>query len=135
MEEKTEITVLENGEVSVTFKGPGGYNDRWVVVRYPTPEAALAATKTPVFKELLDHTWKISQYDAAREAAKPVPNQAAPRGGTPQQVSEAPGGEKRFCQHGEMVFKTGVAKNTGKPYSLFSCTAPRDQQCQAQFLK
>jgi len=54
-------------------------------------------------------------------------------GGAPQEAKEAPGGEERFCKHGKMEFKSGISK-AGNKYELFSCTAPRDEQCPAQYL-
>lgn len=138
VEEKEKPAVVDNeGKITLTFKGAGGYGDRWVVVHVANAVEGLETIKDPAFKELLDYSRKIAEYDGAssKPAAAPTQQGGAPRGGTPQQAGEAPGGEKRFCEHGEMVFKTGVAKSTGKPYSLFSCTAPREQQCKAQFLK
>lgn len=123
-------------EYSLTLKGRGTHQNRWVVVRFPTAEAGLAEIKKPAFKELLDYSRKIEEYDADSysPAAPAAQNTPANPAHVPQAAVSAPGGEKRFCNHGEMQFKTGVAKQTGKPYSLFSCTAPRDQQCRAQFL-
>ncbi len=124
-------------EFSLTLKGRGTHQNRWVVVRFPDAETGLRVIKDPAFKELMDYSRKIEEYDAGSYgAAAPPPQNTPPNPAyAPQQSQEAPGGEKRFCSHGEMVFKTGVAKNTGKPYSLFSCTAPRESQCKAQFLK
>lgn len=129
---------LEGTELSLTFKGLGGYGDRWVVVRAPDPESGLRVVKSPAFKELLDYTRKIAEYDAAaHRSAAPAPQQQVNQPNpsrAPQAAQEAPNGEKRFCEHGEMVFKSGVSK-AGNAYKLFSCTAPREQQCKAQYLK
>lgn len=57
------------------------------------------------------------------------------RSGQPQASQEAPNGEKRFCAHGEMRFKSDVSK-AGKPYKGFFCTSrDRSDQCDAQFLR
>lgn len=131
------------GKLTITFKGTGGYADRWVVAHVATPQEGLDLLKDPAFKELLDYSRKIALYDKAEYTPASAPVSAAPQqnnqpnpsynGGAPQQAQEAPNGEKRFCSHGEMVFKSGVSK-AGNSYKLFSCTAPRDQQCKAQYL-
>ncbi len=138
-----EEIVVEGGaseggvEYSLTIKGRGTHQNRWLVVRFPSAESGLEEIKKTAFKELLDYSRKIEEYDAGAysPAAPPAQNQPANPSYAPQQSQEAPGGEERFCSHGKMQFKTGVAKATGKPYSLFSCPAPREQQCKAQFLK
>lgn len=132
--EEAVVEIGDSGEISVTTKGTGRQSDRWVVLR-GTPNEVDAILDSPVYKRVLDKSWAASEYDSRRAGV--VPAQPTPPAGSaaPQQAGEAPGGEKRYCSHGEMVFKSGVAKSTGKPYRLFSCTAPRDQQCPAQFLK
>lgn len=133
-EPKFEVSsgVDAEGYTSVTIKGTGRQSDRWVVVRYATPAALLAALKAPELKEVLDYSWKIAEYDAKRA---PQPTSAPPASNAvPPAAAQAPNGEKRFCSHGEMVFKSGVSR-AGNAYKLFSCTAPREQQCPAEYLK
>ena len=133
VDEPVVVEAGPNGEISVTTKGTGRQSDRWVVVR-GTPEEVDQILASELYKRILDRSWKIAEYDANRAGV--VPQQSTPpSNAAPQAATQAPGGEKRFCSHGEMVFKTGVAKASGKPYSLFSCTAPRESQCPAQFLK
>ena len=141
------VSVEDGVEYSLTFKGTGGYADRWLVVRFPTAEVGNKILKDPALKELLDGSIKVAEYDfkayttahgarptAQVTSAAPSQQQSQPNPSrAPQQSQEAPGGEKRFCSHGEMVFKSGVSK-AGNAYKLFSCTAPRDQQCKAQYL-
>ncbi|AYD87076.1 hypothetical protein SEA_NICOLETERA_49 [Mycobacterium phage NicoleTera] len=125
--------------VSATFKFAGAYSDPWVVVKGSDPADVLAKVNTPEFKELMDKVQFIASHYAGA-GAKPAGNAGggapaqAQQSRAPQAAQEAPNGEKRYCAHGEMEFKSGVSKKTGKPYKLFSCTAPRDQQCEAQFL-
>lgn len=137
------VTATNNtpdGKMTLTFKGAGGYGDRWIVAHVANPAEGLSLLNDPAFKELLELSKRIAAWDGAPQGG--APQQAAANGGgqqqqsrAPQPAQEAPGGEKRFCSHGEMEFKSGVSKKSGKPYKLFSCTAPRDQQCEAQFLK
>jgi hypothetical protein len=124
-------------EFSLTFKGRGTHQNRWLVVRFPDAVTGLRVIKDPAFKELIDYSRKIEEYDSGAYAPQqPAQAGVAPQsgGGAPPASQEAPGGEKRFCSHGEMVFKSGVSK-AGNAYRLFSCTAPREQQCKAQYLK
>lgn len=131
--EETVVEIGDSGEISVTTKGTGRQSDRWVVLR-GTPNEVDAILDLPVYKRILDKSWRAAEYDARRDGVAPQQS-VPPSGAAPQQANQAPGGEKRFCSHGEMVFKSGVAKASGKPYQLFSCPAPREQQCPAQFLK
>ncbi|QDP44632.1 ssDNA binding protein [Mycobacterium phage NothingSpecial] len=122
--------------VSATFKFAGAYSDPWVVVKGSDPADVLSKVNTQAFKELMDRVQQIAGVYAG-SGAKPAAGGGggqAQQSRAPQAAQEAPGGEKRYCEHGEMVFKSGVSKSSGKPYKLFSCTAPRDQQCKAQFL-
>src|SRR5690606_30887970 len=96
-----------NTEVSVTLKGGAGYDAPWVVPRRPAASQG-------------------SQQQAARQQA---PVNRAPAG-----AQEHPEGKREFCEHGEMIYKSGIAgpraKNPGKPYSMFTCPHPvREEQC------
>ncbi|QGJ89189.1 hypothetical protein SEA_RETRO23_51 [Mycobacterium phage Retro23] len=123
--------------VSATFKFAGQYSDPWVVVKGADPADVYAKISTPEFKALMDRVQQIAGVYAGA-AAKPAGNAGGgaqqQQSRAPQPAQEAPGGEKRYCSHGEMQFKSGVSKKTGNPYKMFVCTAPRDQQCDAQFL-
>ncbi|AIS73812.1 hypothetical protein SEA_SNAPTAP_50 [Mycobacterium phage SnapTap] len=123
--------------VSATFKFAGAYSDPWVVVKGADPADVYAKISTPEFKALMDRVQQIAGVYAG-SGAKPAGNAGGgaqqQQSRAPQPAQEAPGGEKRYCSHGEMQFKSGVSKKTGNPYKMFVCTAPRDQQCDAQFL-
>lgn len=138
VEEKTTVIKSEavgegQGKIVSTYKFGAGYDASWTVVHAVSVDDWFAIHEDPRFKALIDKQRKVQEY----VLGKPANQTSAPAspGRAPQQSQEAPGGEKRYCSHGEMEFKTGVAKATGKPYSLFSCTAPRESQCKAQFLK
>ena len=132
VEEPVTVEQGSDGEISVTTKGTGRQSDRWVVVR-GTPEVVDQILGSELYKRILDRSWAVAEYDARREGV--VPQQATPPSNSaPAASQEAPGGEKRFCNHGEMQFKSGISK-AGNAYKLFSCTAPREQQCKAQYLK
>ena len=134
---KSEAVGDGEGEIVSTYKEGAGYDASWTVVHAASVDDWFAIHEHPRFPELLAKQKKVAAYFRAKpegaattqQVNQPNPSYA------PQAATEAPGGEKRYCNHGEMAFKTGVAKATGKPYSLFSCTAPRESQCKAQFLK
>lgn len=135
---KPAVAADSDGKLTLTFKGAGNYSDRWLVAHVATPAEGLALLRDPQFKELLDYSRKIGEYDSNNSGGAQKPAGGGGGGGqrqssTPQAAKEAPGGEKQYCEHGEMEYKSGVSKKSGKPYALFSCTAPRDQQCDAKW--
>ena len=139
---KPAVVDTSDGKVVMTFKGGKSYDSPWIVIHANGLQEAhdfVVGDNASLLAVVMDRVQTASKHfsgigNDAQPAQGAAPSQQY-QGGAPQQSQEAPGGEKRFCNHGEMVFKTGVAKASGKPYSLFSCTAPRDQQCRAQFLK
>lgn len=121
-----------DGKIVMTFKEAAGFDASWTVVHAASVQDAKAVLLDPEFKELLELQKSAAAFYRGGNVKKPAGGGGAPAG-TPQQAQEAPGGEKRFCSHGEMVFRSGISK-AGKAYKLFSCTAPRQEQCAAQFL-
>ncbi|AER48759.1 ribonucleoside reductase class II [Mycobacterium phage Alma] len=142
------VAVGPAGDLSVTFKGDGTYTAPWIVPKYASVDAALVdlgVDADEVAKlgqgqkwfALFDRATKMAQHFASLGggAAKPASGGGggSQRQAPPKAATEAPNGEKKFCKHGEMEYKSGTSKKTGKPYALFSCTAPRDEQCDAQW--
>ena len=131
---KPAVVEQADGKVVLTFKGGRDFDAPWIVIHANSLEDAYE--QVTVKGELLGKLMERTKNAGAHFAGKPP---AAPQGGSeptrqaPAGAQQAPGGETRFCEHGEMVFKSGVSK-AGKPYKLFSCTAPRESQCKAQFL-
>ena len=126
-----------DGKVVLTFKGGRDYDAPWIVIHANGLQEAhdfVVGDNASLLAVVMERVKTASSHFAGKPANAEQAQAPAP-GYAPQAATEAPGGEKRFCNHGEMVFKSGVAKATGKPYSLFSCTAPRESQCKAQFLK
>jgi len=127
----TKITPKAESEgkgISVTLKGKGRHADPWVVLHAADTADAVETMSDPLFKEVLELA-----ASGAKFFSDLVPDSPAPAGGSgggnsgPQ---TAPNGEKRFCAHGEMVFKSGVSK-AGKAYKLFECT---EKQCKTEWL-
>lgn len=133
----------ETNEVSVTLKGGTGFDAPWVVVRAGSISSALAQLKgyANELKELLDTATKVGGYFARNGAQKPVNGTAAPAGNQAPAsdkpaYQQAPGGQQKFCQHGEMTFKSGVGAASGKAYKGFFCPErDRDAQCKPEFIK
>ena len=52
------------------------------------------------------------------------------------QTQAAPAGEGKRCAHGEMTYREGVGKGSGKPYKAYFCPAPRGtNQCAPEFVR
>lgn len=132
-----------NTEVSVTLKGGAGYDAPWVVLRGPDVDT-VAAMLDEKLQNLLGQTAKYGasfsrQAAPARPAAsqgsqQQAARQQAPANRAPAGAQEHPEGKREFCEHGEMIYKSGIAgpraKNPGKPYSMFTCPHPvREEQC------
>ncbi|CAM4519090.1 hypothetical protein NONI108955_41210 [Nocardia ninae] len=128
-----------DGKVVVTLKGGRDFDAPWIV--HHADSVAEAEQLVRDSRALM----KLSQ-EAAAHFAGLAPGKPAPQGTEPAARSapaakpayqQAPGGEGRHCKHGEMVFKSGVAKNGGKPWSAFMCPAPAGtpDQCEKQWLR
>ncbi|ALA07861.1 hypothetical protein SEA_EXPLOSIONERVOSA_50 [Mycobacterium phage ExplosioNervosa] len=142
------VNVSATGDLSVTFKGDGSYSAPWIVPKYTSVDQALVdlgVDPDEVAKlgqgqkwfALFDRAAKMNQHFATLTGGGKPATTGGGGGGQrqapPKAATEAPNGEKKFCKHGEMEYKSGTSKKTGKPYALFSCTAPRDEQCDAQW--
>jgi hypothetical protein len=56
--------------------------------------------------------------------------------GQTQQQAPAQSGEGKRCAHGEMTYREGVGKGSGKPYKAYFCPAPRGtNQCAPEFVR
>lgn len=133
---KPAVGVESDGKVVLTFKGGRDFDAPWVVIHANGLQEAhdfVVGENASLLAVVMERVQVAAKHFAG--SGKPaVAAQAEPSTAAPQQAVSAPGGQTRQCAHGEMVFRSGVAKGTGKPYSLFSCTAPREHQCKAQFL-
>ena len=50
-----------------------------------------------------------------------------------QPNAQVPSGSEHACKHGPMKLKQGVSEKTGKPWSGYFCTAPKDQACDVKW--
>ncbi|WP_018687023.1 hypothetical protein [Actinokineospora enzanensis] len=145
-EEPAEVQIpsprapMDNGhKVRVTLKGGSGYEDPWITVDgADVADAADQLSDGPSVDKLVKLTSTVARhFHKTYGAGKPATQAGGARqAGKPTGADEAPGGEKRYCEHGQMKFMSGVSKSSGKPYKGFFCTAAdRAEQCKPQFLK
>ncbi|GGU45652.1 hypothetical protein [Lentzea flava] len=141
-----------NGSVSATFKGNGEYSSAWYVFRAPSVDV-LADMLEGVgdIKRLVTAGALVDQFIKQKEPAgkartgspnnnggqRPNNNSSGgsnqQRRGRPQAATEAPNGEKRYCDHGEMRWRSGISQ-AGNTYAGWYCTAQnRDQQCRPEY--
>jgi hypothetical protein len=135
---------LDGQRVRVTLKAGSGYEAPWITIDGRTVGDALdQISDAGKLRELMDGTLRAGAYFIkAHTGAAPAPTAGAvppatqPHNGQPPQAAqEAPGGEKRYCAHGTMIYRTGISSKTGQPYKVFSCSHPvRNEQCKAQFI-
>lgn len=132
--ETTEAPISSSGEVSVTLKGGSGFDAPWVVIRAGSVADALDQLHDDeTLKALLDKAAKVGGYFAG--LAPKSSGGGGGNGGARPARQEAPNGESRQCTHGEMTFRSGVSKKSGKPYKMFTCNSgDRNDECPPQFL-
>lgn len=137
------VSPSSEGKVVLTFKGGTGYDAPWIVIHAKDLDDArgqVSGDNAAVLADIMEKTQQAGRHfaslstpkTAAKASVSPAPaSPSAPPAG----AQEAPGGEKRYCSHGEMRFRSAVSK-AGKPYKGFFCAeTDRDSQCQAQFLR
>ena len=118
-------------ELVITFKEGPGYEQTWHVVHAPSVQKANEILSDPEFKELLARQKKINQWFRGGDSGSSAPSTSAPPGAT-----QSPDGETHQCKHGQMQYRSGIAKASGKPYRLFGCPHPvRAEQCDAVWPK
>jgi hypothetical protein len=131
------VSVGADGKHVVTMKGGKDFDAPWYVVH---------ASGLDELEELFNGEGGVrlaKLFERIQAASKHFAGLKVPsasgvgqaRQAAPAAAQQAPGGEKRFCAHGEMQFKSDVSK-AGKPYKGFFCTErDRNSQCKAQFLR
>lgn len=129
------VTASGEGKLVVTLKGGRDFDAPWIVIHAADAADATSQLNSELM-ELMGRVQNAAKHFAG--SAPTSPNTAAPaaqqQSRAPQGATQAPNGETRTCAHGPMVFKSGISK-AGNAYKLFSCTAPRESQCKAQYLR
>ncbi|OHT67808.1 hypothetical protein BKG67_23130 [Mycobacteroides chelonae] len=131
------VAPSEDGKVVLTFKGGTGYDAPWIVIHATSLEDAhdqVTGENANLLAKVMTQTQNAGSHFSRLGGGKPTGGGNSGGGSNaPQAAQQAPNGEKQYCQHGEMEYKTGISQKSGKHYALFSCTAPRDEQCKAKF--
>jgi hypothetical protein len=132
------VLVGGGDEITLTFKEGGGFDASWIVIRAESVASANAILDDHVdLQALMAKTKAVAGFFRGGDTAKtnaPASGGQAAQSRVPAGAQQAPNGETRSCSHGPMEFKSGVSK-AGNAYKLFSCTAPRDSQCKAEYLR
>lgn len=136
------VTANAEGKLVVTLKGGKDFSDPWLVFHCADIEDALEQLRHDKIKELITLTKSAGQFFAgqgggqSQQQARGGGQQAPRTQGRPQGATEAPGGQTKECAHGEMVFKTGVSKSSGKPWKAFMCpSSDRSNQCDPVWIR
>ncbi|AVJ50796.1 hypothetical protein SEA_OLANP_52 [Mycobacterium phage OlanP] len=141
----TNVVAPSEGKVVLTFKGGTGFDAPWIVIHAESLQDAyeqMVGENGALLGELFTRVQNAGQAFAKLAPQPAGGGNGGSRGGStqrqsnaPQAAQEAPNGEKRYCAHGEMKFKSGVSKKNGKPYQMFVCqSGDRNDECDAQFL-
>lgn len=118
----------------LSFKGGTGYDAFLYVLKADSNKAILSQLADPDFQEVLKRAQSIQKWNTEQFTGAPKSDGNSAPKAQPNRT-EAPGGEKRFCKHGEMKYREDISK-AGNPYKGFFCTERnRDEQCKAVFLK
>ncbi|MEU4709465.1 hypothetical protein AB0G00_23810 [Nocardia salmonicida] len=114
---------LDEGKVTVTLKGGGGFEEPWIVIHAANVAEAVALLSAHAdVVELMDLTQQAAK--AFRERSTVAPKAAAASGGAGYRSGGAPAGAQAApagspeCPPG-WEFKSGANKTTGKPWKGF----------------
>jgi hypothetical protein len=132
------------GKVTITFKGGLGFDAPWIVLHATGLDDATEQMNPENAAKLIDlmtrvqnagkhfaglyspNTSTTPSAPAAQSVSAPPPGATAP-----------PSGETRSCKHGAMVYRSGVAASTGRPWQGFFCPTPKGapDQCEKQWIR
>lgn len=134
----------DNAALTATIKAGAGYDAPWIVVRADDPQQ-LAERLNAVANGLtgpLVAAAQVLQGEWGGQQAQPNPgsqnfgnqNQGGGwggnSGGNQGGGGGAPGGQTQTCAHGQMQWKAGTSKTSGKDYAGWFCPSKdRNNQC------
>lgn len=144
-----EPTVVgSGGKLVATLKGLGGPAAPWIVVHAEDTRDLLRIYTDPDFKKVMEYTASAGKAfhrltDAPAQGGQSnnggggYQNQQQSGGqpGRPANANQAPNGQAKYCQHGEMVFRSGVNQQSGKAWQGHFCPQPKGSpdQCKPEF--
>lgn len=129
---RPQASMVDEG-VTVTLKGGKQFSAPWIVIHAADAASALAQLNSSALKDLADLAARVGAYFAGKEAQTSAagpsgPAPSAPTGSAKPAYQQAPGGAK-YCDHGEMEFKSGTNAQ-GKVWSGHFCPErDKSQQC------
>lgn len=141
------MVIADAGDLSVTFKGDGGFGFPWIVPKYRSVEEALVdlgenpgivsgLSQAQRWAALFERAVNMNTHFASLGGASaPAAVPAQPRSNAPAAAQAAPDGDSRQCKHGEMVYRTG-SKN-GRTWKAFMCPSPKGtpDQCDVEWIR
>ena len=131
------VVSSEEGKITITFKGTRGYADRWVVVHASDAQDGLNQINDPAFKELLDRSWKIAEYDGTRKSVGGNAKPASGGGGGAPAANGRPAGATQAPSWmpappaPDWVYKSAMKKDGSGVYHAWA--PPRGQDGQWKF--
>jgi hypothetical protein len=135
---KEKEAMGDKTEAVGTIKGGTGFDSPWLVIHAADVNdlRTQLTDNADVVRDIMEALWAASKKFQSYGTVGKVLKESHPTSAAPVGADAAPNGETRSCKHGQMVYKAGVAKASGKPYRLFSCPErDRASQCDAQFLR
>lgn len=131
-ESPVEVEPTQSAEWTVTMKAGSGFDSPWTVGRGTVDQLAADLRVDADLKSIMEMSVKTGKWYSRLFGGNTSGGGKSESQRPAQQ--EAPGGEKKYCKHGEMRFNSGVNKQ-GKPYKGFFCTAEdRDEQCKPEWV-
>lgn len=136
------------GKVVVTFKGGTGFDAPWIVIHAEDASDALGQLDGKL-AELMQKTAQVAKYFHGQLGGARPPQgggqsnggggyqQSGGQPGRPDNANQAPNGQGEYCQHGAMVFRSGVNAQSGKAWQGHFCPQPKGSpdQCKPKFGK
>lgn len=128
------------GKITVTLKAGRDFDAPWVVIHGLNAADVLTTMSDPDFPNLLTWTTKAAQKfgegwnpssggQNTGQRAAPAQNRSQ---GQPPAATQHPKGERKFCEHGEKKFASGISQKNNKPWYAFDCPT---NDCPREFVK
>ncbi|TCO56882.1 hypothetical protein [Actinocrispum wychmicini] len=125
----TAVTAAGEHKVRVTLKAGAGYDAPWITIDgTDVHDAADQLGDTDGVKQLVELTVSAAKFlhrsygpAQQRSSAGSSSGSGQRQAGKPAGANEAPNGEKRYCEHGQRLYKSGFSEKTGKNWGAFDC--------------